>query len=125
MTVSSHDVMVLTPNLWRFAEGAGQRSKTPPADAGLFRRWQEESGEQVFPFVEAPLEQGPTPDLIARKIREAMDLADVGQLELARRTGMPRQQVSEYQHGKVAPKLPNLRRIALALGQPLEFFWTE
>lgn len=60
--------------------------------------------------------------LIARNIKRAMEDQGVSQLELGRRTGMKRQQVAQYMHGDRTPKPLNLKRIALALGLPMDWF---
>jgi transcriptional regulator with XRE-family HTH domain len=64
---------------------------------------------------------------LGRSIRYAMQLAGepgkpISRFELARRTGIKRQQVGEYVNGKVVPGYKNLSLIALALGQPMAFF---
>jgi transcriptional regulator with XRE-family HTH domain len=70
-----------------------------------------------------PLAQNGDPDLdLGNRIRLAMEEEDVSINELARRTGMRRQQVSQYVNGHVTPGLRNLRRMAIALGRPPHWF---
>lgn len=51
-----------------------------------------------------------------------MEEAEVSINELARRTGMKRQQISTYVNGVVTPRWQNLHRIARALERPVSWF---
>lgn len=64
-------------------------------------------------------------ELVGRNIIRAKDLKGVGQLELARRTGIKRQQLREYERGLYMPSVRNLTKIAVALGYPMEWFLVD
>jgi DNA-binding XRE family transcriptional regulator len=107
------------------AENAGKPGRdVAPSGAGPLH-WQDEPDAQAFPTVQPPLSQPLARDLVGRNIRHAKELTGVGQLELARRTGITRQQLREYELGRVMPTVKNLAQIAPALGFPIEWFLTE
>lgn len=54
-------------------------------------------------------------------LREARLRAGLTQLELARRAGTARSQISRYERGDVAPSLETLRRLVRACGLELGF----
>jgi DNA-binding transcriptional regulator YiaG len=75
--------------------------------------------------VQAPAPDDPTKGLIGRKIVEGREHAGLSQGQLARRLDVDRRQLSEWERGVWEPNLRNLRRIAIALSLPLEFFLDE
>lgn len=107
------------------AENAGEPGGQVPPYGGGSLRWQDEPDAQAFPTVQHPLSEQLDRDLVGRNIRHAKALTGVGQLELARRTGITRQQLREYEMGRVMPTVKNLARIAPALGFPIEWFLAE
>jgi DNA-binding transcriptional regulator YiaG len=63
---------------------------------------------------------------IGDNIRYGRRLADrMTQGELARRLEIPSRQLSDWERGVHRPSDANLRRIALALGQPFHWFFIE
>jgi transcriptional regulator with XRE-family HTH domain len=76
--------------------------------------------------VQSPAQDEPDKGLIGRNIILARQLADdLSQRQLAARLGIDRRQLSEWERGLWDPGLRNLRKVALALGQNIEFFLVE
>lgn len=63
-----------------------------------------------------------TKGMVGRNIVLAREQQQISQGELARRLGIDRRQLSEWERGVWEPSTRNLRRIAVALGRPLEWF---
>lgn len=53
---------------------------------------------------------------IAERLKKAMDIAQISQTELAKRTGIGKSSISTYLSGSYEPKQKNIYRMALALG---------
>lgn len=77
---------------------------------------------QTFSTMQAPARDEPEKGLIGRNIVVGRGLAGITQGQLARRMGIDRRQLSEWERGVCEPGLRSLRKVALALGQSLEFF---
>jgi transcriptional regulator with XRE-family HTH domain len=58
----------------------------------------------------------------SRKIVEAMKLKDINQSQLAEILGITRSMVNNWVKGRSNPSLNSLKKIASAIGMPLNFF---
>jgi DNA-binding transcriptional regulator YiaG len=63
--------------------------------------------------------------LVGRRIVAAREHDGLSQRQLAARLGIDRRQLSEWERGCVEPYPKNLRRLALALARPMEYFLDE
>jgi DNA-binding phage protein len=117
--------MVMSADAPRLSIGssqiAGKRRNDSVADASGGLHWRTPIDAQLFMAMQTAAAKGPERGLIGRNIKLAEQRTGVNQLELARRTGMKRQQIYGYEHGK-DPNARSLARIALAFGLPMEWF---
>ena len=74
--------------------------------------------------MQSPAEDDADKGLVGRNIVLARRLdGDISQPVLAKRLGIDRRQLSEWERGIWEPSPRNLRKIALATGRSMEFFY--
>lgn len=100
-----------------------KRTSAGPARRARPRAFQGSPRAQVSTPMQAPA-QDDTEDkgLIGHNIVLARTHLGISQGELARRLGIDRRQLSEWERGVWEPTTRNLRRIGVALGRPVEWF---
>jgi len=69
--------------------------------------------------------KGEHPSPVGPRIREARDAAGLTQVALAERLGQGERTIQAWEINERTPRLDALRKLALALGKDLAWFYTE